>query len=39
MSENIGVQPWMKRPATRAVMAALAAKGGADCAHEAGATP
>ena len=24
MSENIGVQPWMKLPATQAVMAALA---------------
>ena len=33
MSESIGVQPWMKLPATQAVMAALAAKGGADCAR------
>ncbi len=33
MSETIGQQPWMKRPATQAVMAALAAKGGADCAR------
>ena len=33
MSESIGVQPWMKRPATKAVMAALAAKGGPDCAR------
>jgi poly(A) polymerase len=27
MSENIGVQPWMKQPSTQAVMAALTAKG------------
>jgi len=33
MSESIGVQPWMKLPATRAVIAALAAKGGPDCAR------
>ena len=33
MSESIGQPPWMKRPATRAVMAALAAKGGPDCAR------
>jgi len=33
MSESIGVQPWMKLPATEAVMAALAAKGGPDCAR------
>lgn len=33
MSESIGVTHWMKRPATRAVMDALAAKGGTDCAR------
>jgi poly(A) polymerase len=33
MSETIGVQPWMKLPATQAVMAALAARGGEDCAR------
>jgi poly(A) polymerase len=33
MSETIGVQSWMKLPATEAVMAALAAKGGPDCAR------
>ena len=33
MSESIGVTPWMKRPATKAVMTALTAKGGADCAR------
>jgi len=33
MSETIGVQSWMKPPATQAVMAALAAKGGPDCAR------
>ena len=33
MSESIGVQSWMKLPATQAVMAALAAKGGPDCAR------
>lgn len=33
MSDSIGVTPWMKRPATQAVMAALAAKGGPGCAR------
>lgn len=33
MSESIGQPAWMTRPATQAVMAALAAKGGADCAR------
>jgi poly(A) polymerase len=33
MSENIGVQPWMKLPATEAVIAALEAGGGPGCAR------
>ena len=33
MSESIGITGWMKRPATQAVMAALAAKGGPGCAR------
>jgi len=33
MSESIGVQPWMKLPATQAVMTALAARGGSGCAR------
>ncbi len=30
---GIGLKPWMQAPETRAVMAALAAEGGADCAR------
>jgi len=33
MSERLGPQPWMTHPATRAVMGALEAAGGADCAR------
>lgn len=33
MSDSIGVTPWMTAPATAAVLAALEAAGGADCAR------
>ena len=33
MSESLGERPWMSAPATRAVLDALEAKGGADCAR------
>src|SRR5471030_683404 len=31
--DSLGVQPWMAAPATRAVIAALEARGGAGCAR------
>ncbi len=33
MIESLGVLPWMTRPATRAVIAALEAAGGVGCAR------
>ena len=33
MTERLATQPWMTHPATVAVMAALTAQGGADCAR------
>ncbi|HEX2817475.1 MAG TPA: CCA tRNA nucleotidyltransferase, partial [Phenylobacterium sp.] len=36
MSETIGRRPWMAAPATAAVMDALEAAGGADCARYVG---